>query len=271
MRLARLALGAALILGGCGGGGSAAGVATGSAPAPVPTAAPAPSPTPAPTPLADLPPACTAAGAVLRAADLRVAPRSGKVAVVAIGSSSTAGAYASSPDATYPSVLGRILAAHPEIAAYTVHNKGVGGDTLAATQARLQRDALDLHPQLVILQAGTNDAVNGQTDEALADYAARLRQAVSTLRVKVPVVLMNGQHYSNEPSNYGAYLAVMDQVSQEQGVPLFDRYALMRGWVDSGRYGFADILASDGFHPNDLMYRCMGQVMADLILTHTAH
>jgi len=52
-----------------------------------------------------------------------------------------------------------------------VHNRGIGGDTSAGMAARLDRDVLALHPDVVVLLAGGNDA--GQ-QVARADTAANL-------------------------------------------------------------------------------------------------
>jgi lysophospholipase L1-like esterase len=237
-------------------------------PATPPATTPATPPIAAPAPGAQAL-ACTVQDTVQRAASLVIRPVAGNVAVVAIGSSSTAGAYASSPASTYPAVLQQLLSAYPGIAAYAVVNKGLNGDTLSGTQARLERDALNLRPQLVILQAGTNDAVNAQNAGSLADYTARLRTVVATLKGQTAVVLMNGQHYASEPAVYGDYLNAMATVAREQDVALFDRYALMKSWIVSGKYRYADILASDGYHPNDMTYRCMAQVVAQLTVGAT--
>lgn len=274
MRAGWTVVACAFAVAGCGGSSNAApgGVVVVPAPASPVTTSPAPpvATTPATPPIAAPQAlACTVQDTVRRAASLVIRPVKGNVAVVAIGSSSTAGAYASSPAATYPAVLQQILSTYPEIAAYAVTNKGLSGDTLPGTQGRLQRDALDLHPQLVILQAGTNDAVTAQSATSLSDYTARLRTVVATLKGQTAVLLMNSQHYASEPAGYAAYLDAMETVAREQNVALFDRYALTKSWIDSGKYSYADMLASDGFHPNDMTYRCMAQVVAQATVSAT--
>jgi acyl-CoA thioesterase I len=245
---------------------------------PVAVAAPTLTPTPAPTPTASPSPlptattqalSCPAADAVARPSSLTVTPKAGKVTVVAIGSSSTFGYLASSPAAAYPAVLQTLLAARPDLAAYTVVNAGVNGDTLAGEQARLSSDVFARNPQVVILQVGTNDATTGQSDAALADYTTRLRATVEQVKAVAPVVLMNGQHYPAESGFYPRYQDATAQVAADENVALFDRYKLMKSFIDSGKYRYADILASDSFHPNDFTYRCMASVAADLILSRT--
>jgi hypothetical protein len=70
--------------------------------------------------------------------------------VVAIGSSSTEGIGASSPDRTYPAQLERLLRERFPRATIKVVNRGVGGETVAANLARLRPDAIDLRPDLAI-------------------------------------------------------------------------------------------------------------------------
>jgi acyl-CoA thioesterase-1 len=206
---------------------------------------------------------------VKRADQLIVRPVSGKVGIVAIGSSSTVGAYASSPTATYPAVMQAILNQRSDLASYTVYNKGVGGDTLIGTEARIERDALSLKPQLIILQIGTNDATGGpSTDDRIA-FTNRLNSLVARLKPVTAVVLLNGQHYPTQPSNYDDYQNAIDQVSRDQSVAVIDRYALMRSWIMSGKYKFNEILAIDQFHPNDFTYHCMGQIAAELVTKST--
>lgn len=263
------------MLAACGGSGGGADTSPPAVAVAIATPLPTPTPTPAPTPTSEPTRAlvvargCTAAENMLHADALRITPNGAKVLVVAIGSSSTQGAYASSPAASYPSVMQQLLSARGGAATFQVLNKGVGGDTLPGTQNRLQADVINQSPQLVIVQAGSNDSVNDPSGTGLADFTARLRSVVTQLKPKMAVVLMNSQHYPNEPGSYLAYQAVLQQVADEQGVALFDRYGLMKSWIDSGKYSYADILASDYFHPNDFTYRCMGQVAADLTYART--
>ena len=82
-------------------------------------------------------------------------------------------------------------------------------------------------------------------------------------------MLLDGQHYPGEPAIYRAYQDAMEQVSAEQNVPIFDRYSLMKSWIDSGKYQYSDILAGDSFHPNDFTYHCMAQVVSELTVART--
>jgi acyl-CoA thioesterase-1 len=212
---------------------------------------------------------CTAQDTVRRLSSLKIKSRAGTIGVVAIGSSSTAGDGASSVATTYPSVLQRLLSGHPEISAYVVHNRGLSGDTLPGTEARLTRDVLDLNPGLVLLQIGTNDALQDRSGTAIPAFKDRLRSVITRIGAISAVVLINGQHYPTEPASHVAYQNAISEVATHQDVALFDRYAMMVSWAESGRYKFSDMLSSDHFHPNDFTYRCMAEVLSDAALTST--
>src|SRR5580658_8021225 len=85
---------------------------------------------------------------------------SGKpLTIVAIGSSSTAGAGASSPDASYPSRLAAELKQRFPAQAITVLNRGVNGEETDNMMARFSTDVIAAHPQLVLWQVGTNSVL----------------------------------------------------------------------------------------------------------------
>ena len=148
---------------------------------------------------------------------------------------------------------------------FIVYNKGVGGNNLIDIQNRLQKDVIDLKPQIVFLQTGVNDANGPQSDEIVKAYTNRLRDVVSAIRPYAQVVLVNGQKYPSEPVYYKNYISAMSSVSEEMNVALFDRYALMESWVVSGKYKYSDILYSDSFHPNDFTYNCMARVSYEVV------
>ena len=75
--------------------------------------------------------------------------------IVAIGSSSTAGAGASSPAASYPSRLAVELKQRFPTRDITVLNRGVNGETTEQMMARFATGVIAAHPDLVLWQVGT--------------------------------------------------------------------------------------------------------------------
>ena len=96
------------------------------------------------------------------------------ITIVAIGSSSTAGAGASSPAANYPSRLQAELKqrfpGHP----ITVFNRGVNGEEVADMLKRFDAAVIAVKPDLVIWQLGTNSV--------LRDHQARRPRRVDPRR-----------------------------------------------------------------------------------------
>jgi lysophospholipase L1-like esterase len=254
----------ALALSACGGGSGQSDGGTGDVILP-PVATPSPTPTP---PIEDaivVPAACTVEQSVLNRSALQIAPVNGAVLAVAIGSSSTAGSGASSPANGYVAVTQRLLAGQTNLAQFVVVNAGIPGDSLSQVRSRLERDALAKNPQLVILQVGVNDAL-GQPSQAGADaFRADFAKLVTQIRRTSRLIIVTGQHYGRQPAFYESYMSAMIQVANQQDVAVFDRYTLMKSLVSSGKYSFGSLLAGDLFHPNDVMHRCTGKVLAELI------
>src|SRR5258705_1653728 len=82
---------------------------------------------------------------------------SAPLTIVAFGDSLTSGHRLPEKDA-YPAVIQKKLAAAG--LPFTIVNHGVSGDTTAGALRRLER-ALELKPQIVIIEIGVNDGLRG--------------------------------------------------------------------------------------------------------------
>jgi lysophospholipase L1-like esterase len=105
---------------------------------------------------------------------------SGKpIKIVALGSSSTYGAGASTSATSYPSRLAEELARHFPGHEITVLNRGGNnGDDVAAMLARLDSAVIAEKPDLVLWQLGTNSLLR---DEALPPHASLVREGFDHL------------------------------------------------------------------------------------------
>ena len=113
------------------------------------------------------------------------------IKVVAVGSSSTAGAGASSAAATYPSRLSIYLQGRFPTNSITVLNRGVNGDEAINMVLRFEREVIDEHPDLVLWQVGTNIALR---DHPLESQSALLSGGLSRLKAaEADVILINPQ------------------------------------------------------------------------------
>src|SRR5271167_1383833 len=85
--------------------------------------------------------------------------------IVAIGSSSTAGAGASSPAASYPARLAVELRQRFPNHVITVLNRGINGEETDQMMDRFAADVMAEHPQLVLWQVGTNSVLRDRSLE----------------------------------------------------------------------------------------------------------
>ena len=192
--------------------------------------------------------------------------RDGDFRIVALGSSSTQGAGASSPKMCYPAQLEAELNRRfsPD-KHFEVVNLGIGGEMADDMLARIDRDVLSRKPDLVIWQTGVNDALAGRPME---DFRMELAQGIDAIRgAGADVIILDLQYYprSERVEGYKSYLNTMWSVAQEKSVPVLKRHAFMKHLLDSRQFTAAQILAPDLFHLNDLSYRCLGNLVADAI------
>jgi lysophospholipase L1-like esterase len=186
----------------------------------------------------------------------------GPLTIVAIGSSSTAGAGASSPTASYPSRLAvelRELLPGREI---TVLNRGVNGEETHDMLARFAGGVIAAQPDLVLWQVGTNSVLR---DHPLTPHSVLLHQGIEELKAAgADVVLIDMQFAPRvivKPETQG----MEDQIAltaKDESVDLFRRFALMRHWHDVQQIPFDVFVSGDGLHMNDWGYACVAKLLA---------
>lgn len=183
--------------------------------------------------------------------------------VVAIGSSSTQGYGTSEPNQAYPAQLAARLKLHFPYSSIHVRNKGVGGDDIDNIIARFPKDIFAEKPDLVILQTGTNDAINQMPVER---FRRLLVQGLHNLRTHgIDIILMTPQYAPQfiKAANYTAYLDAMRQAGSAQGVPVFDRFDPSKSWSTDHHFADSPVLTRDGLHQTDVGYHCVAMLLAD--------
>ncbi len=182
------------------------------------------------------------------------------VRIVAIGSSSTQGVGATSPDRTYPAQLRALLELALPAQKFEIVNLGVGGETASATVTRLRRDVPKLDPDLVLWQVGTNDGLNGV---APAEYAKTVGAALEFLKKRGDDTVLVGMQWTRKFAENANYVALRDataQVARDEGVTLVSRYDAMRRLAEAS--GREDLIGPDRLHMNDRGYRCLAEQVA---------
>jgi lysophospholipase L1-like esterase len=185
--------------------------------------------------------------------------------IVALGSSSTAGAMASDSGHTYPAELQAALSKALPTAHMAVINRGIGGQDATEELARMDSDVIALHPHLVIWQVGANGAMRHSDP---GEFRRLVEAGVERLtKDGIDVILMDNQR---SPKVLAAveHIVLEDElrdVARESGVNLFSRSHLMDAWAEEGdKPGL--FIAPDGLHHNNLGYLCVSQTLARQIV-----
>ncbi len=185
--------------------------------------------------------------------------------IVAVGSSSTFGAGASSPAASYPSRLAVELKRRFPGHRITVLNRGVDGDDTEAMVARFPSGVIAAHPDLVLWQVGTNTVLR---DHPLTPHSVLLHEGIAQLKTAgADVVLIDMQFAPRvlaKPETDG----MEDQIAlaaKRESVDLFRRFALMRNWRNVQHIPFDAFVAPDELHMNDWSYACVAKLLAAAI------
>ena len=212
-------------------------------------------------------PNCTAPSDLTRL-DYTLKRTSAKIAagqpikIIAIGSSSTAGAGASSPAMSYPSRLQAELQDLMPRVQVTVINRGVNGEEAREMLARFKSDVFPENPDLVIWQVGSNSVLR---DRPLAEANAPLHDGLKLLREQgADVVLMNPQYAPKVITKHDVegMVQLIATTAKEKNIDLFQRYAVMRYWQLTEGLPFNAFLSPDELHLNDWSYGCVAKLMA---------
>lgn len=190
------------------------------------------------------------------------------VVIVAFGSSSTAGYGASSPDFNYPNRLAAQLRRQYPTANITVINAGVGGEDAPEMMKRLQTQVIDVHPDLVIWQVGTNAVLRnldpGETAKIVEDGITRIQAAGDA-----DIVLVDPQYsprVTERPESASKMVKLLGKVAELRHVGIFPRFEVMRDWHEKQSLPVESFVIADGLHMNDWGYACFAQLLGDDII-----
>jgi len=181
--------------------------------------------------------------------------------IVAIGSSSTAGAGASSPEASYPSRLAVELRIRFPGREITVLNRGVNGEETDNMMARFASDVTAAHPQLVLWQIGTNSVLR---DHPLNPHGVRLRQGIEELKNSGADVVLIDPQFAPAVLAKPEMPGMLEQIAlaaKEENVDLFRRFAVMRDWHEVQHLSFDTFVSPDHLHMNDWSYACVAKLL----------
>jgi lysophospholipase L1-like esterase len=187
------------------------------------------------------------------------------ITIVAIGSSSTAGAGASSVDANYPSQLAADLRQRFPGHDITVLNRGINGEETDNMMKRFASDVIAARPTLVIWQVGTNSVLR---DRSLDRHAQLLLDGIEQLKAIHADVMLMDMQYTPAVLAKPEVGGMEDQISvaaKSENVDLFGRFAVMRNWSEAQHISFETFTAPDRLHMNDWGYGCVAKLLTGAI------
>jgi len=179
------------------------------------------------------------------------------ITIVAVGSSSTAGAGASSAAASYPNQLAAELNRHFPNHSIAVINRGVGGENVDDMLKRFDTGVLAEHPDLVLWQLGTNSVIRDDkfSDTSIHDGLNKIRA------VGADVVLIDPQFAPKVIVKAGvaSMVELIATTAKREDVDLFPRFNVMKHWSEVDHMTFETFVSPDGLHMNDWGYACMAK------------
>lgn len=180
--------------------------------------------------------------------------------ILVVGSSSTAGVGATSPDKAYTARLEDELERRLPGVDVQVIARGIGGETAEGAEARLPKEIAAAKPDLVVWQIGTNDAAR-RID--VAKFRTLATEGLSEIAATgVDVALLDPQYVPTDEAAFRPYLDVINAVSAQTGVPVAHRFDAMRALAKAGGAG---MITRDNLHMNDQGHACVGAFLAEAL------
>lgn len=206
---------------------------------------------------------------------------SGKLSILVIGSRSSSLAAASGSPLTNtppnnPSAKsGPIDAAYPGKLQGFLRQKlpGLTIDVTLDLQAKKTAEEVTVElpkimaaqkPDLVIWQTGTVDAMKSIDPE---EFRAAMDEGVAAIKAAGPdVILMNLQYSPRTETmiSTSTYIDNMRVVAQKHDVPLFDRFAIMREWSESGDFDLFS--AFPGVDLAKKVHECLARALSTFVI-----
>jgi hypothetical protein len=185
--------------------------------------------------------------------------------ILVVGSrSSTINPTSASEASAYPGRLQAILKEKLPSVAVNVSVEIQAKKTAEEVAADMVKLVGGKKPTLVIWQTGTVDAMRSVDPD---DFRSAVDEGVVSLKeAGTDVVLMNPQYSPRTETMISAppYLDSMRVVAQQHDVPLFDRFAIMRHWNESGDFDL--FTAVHGIELAKRVHDCLGRALAQFVI-----
>lgn len=184
----------------------------------------------------------------------------GKLEILVIGSRSST---LSPPEQAFPARLAALLQERLQGVAVRVAVELKPKKTAAESAGEFAKTIAAHPPDLVIWQTGTVDAMRSIDPD---EFRSAVDEGVKALQAaRSDVILMNLQYSPRTDPMISAtpYIDNMRVVAQQHDVPLFDRFAIMRYWSESGDFDLAS--PSPGVDLARRVHDCLGRALATFV------
>jgi lysophospholipase L1-like esterase len=132
---------------------------------------------------------------------------------------------------------------------------------------RLQLEVIDMKPDLVIWQVGTNAVLRNldpaETAKLVEDGVTRIQAAGADLVLVDPQYSPKVNEHAESASQM---VKLLGKVAQLRHVGVFPRFEVMRQWHESQALPIDSFVIADGLHMNDWGYACFAQLLGDDII-----
>ena len=149
-------------------------------------------------------------------------------------------------------------------------DRGISGQVTSQMLVRFRPDVIDLHPEVVVILAGTNDIAQNQGEVSLEHIAGNIFSMIELAQqndIKVvllsvlPAVKYNWRKEIKPADKIIALNVLLKAYADEHKITYVDCYTPM---VNDNK-GMKKELSPDGVHPNYTGYQLMGAKVDDAI------
>jgi hypothetical protein len=183
--------------------------------------------------------------------------------ILVVGGAASAGTAAGGAQYTYAARLQARLAALLPSVTVASATRAVPRRTAAFTADHIAADIAETHANLVIWGVGDVEAGNGVDVNDLADTLASGVESIHT--AGADVILMDLQYAPSVARivDLAPYRQIVLRVGQDEGVPVLDRYQLMRDWSDDGVLDFETTAPKARLEVARQLFDCIAAALAD--------
>ena len=132
---------------------------------------------------------------------------------------------------------------------------------------RLQTEVIDMKPDLVIWQVGTN-AVLRNLDPA--ETIKLVEEGIGEIQTTgADLVLVDPQYspaVNARAESAGKMINLLGKVAELRHVGIFPRFEVMRDWHEKQAIPIDNFVIADGLHMSDWGYACFAQLLGDDII-----